>query len=188
MAAAVVLLLASCGDGSKTDTTTKETTTTSTNTSTSTPDATAANTNTGGAWDNESSWKKVDLNAEHKIPMTISVPATANVQKSMNNPGGVRVDFAEFPCAYELGAETSADVKECIEMSKLTNKNDYKDMKILKEDANGYTFTYNTPEGKPSHGFYFAKSAGGKVYSTMLVGSNFEGTEAQLDKLYNGLK
>lgn len=173
-----LLALFSCSGDNKSTTTS----TTSENT-----EATTDNTPSDAKWDDTSKWKTEDLNS-FKIPLKISVPATATANQSMNDPAGVQVQFSDQYFFYEIGADPAASAKEAIENYKTSTSGDYKDFKIEKQDENGYTFTYNTTEGKTARSFYFVKDAGGKLYSVAMSGSDFEGTAEQIDKLYNGLK
>lgn len=163
---------------------------TNTSTTTATTESTAS-TAADSKWDDVSTWKKLDLNS-HNMPFSISVPAGATAKKDDINTEAVVVDLKSEPmCAYTmqketLGGDPIKTVAEAVKMHKETY-NGFTDFKVLKEDANGYTYSYKDMAGQPAHGFYFAKEAGGAVYGINTL-NDFTGTAEQVDKMYNGLK
>lgn len=159
------------------------------NTSATTTETTTASTD--AKWDDVSTWKKMDLSS-YNMPFSISVPAGATAKKDDINTEAVDVDLKSEPmCAYTiqketLGGDPIKTVAEAVKMHKETY-NGFTDLKILKEDANGYTYSYKDMAGQPAHGFYFAKEAGGAVYGINIL-NDFTGSAEQVDKMYNGLK
>lgn len=141
----------------------------------------------GGDFYDVSKWKTLDLK-EFNSPFSISVPEVATANKSLNNDKGTQVQFGLTPIFYEIAEEEGyATPAEVITAEKSSWSTSVKDFKVEKEDADGIIFSY-TEEGKTCRGFVLTRKESGKIYSIDLMGSSFDPTPEQIEKLYNGAK